>query len=225
MTVADMITVLDRHGYQLAGRASKVISDALRWEVRRGRVQRTARGQYRYHQAPVSTARRIRLFARRCHTWIAVAVTRTGNPPPTPPNRRPQPYRRPDDPTRPPSAGSGPPDQPIPSQPCPPQTDMRCPPHTDMRCPPHTDNAERAGTDRVRHTRTNGGQTRRQRVRATQTNGGQPRRQACPPHTDKQRRDPATGVSATHGQRRTTRQDWGRPGEMSSPNSCWKRAA
>ena len=107
MTVADLVAVVDGHGYHLGGRASKVISDALRWEVRRGRVLRLGRGQYRYHQAPVSTARRIRLFARRCHTWIGVAVTRTAEPPPTPPNRRPHPSRRPDDPTRAPWATLG----------------------------------------------------------------------------------------------------------------------
>jgi len=67
MTVAEMTAVVDRYGHQLTGRASKVVSDALRWEVRRGRVVRLGRGLYRYCRAPASTARRIRLFATRCH--------------------------------------------------------------------------------------------------------------------------------------------------------------
>jgi hypothetical protein len=53
--------------------------DALRWEVRRGRVVRLGRGLYRYCRAPASTARRIRLFAARCHhhpTATAAAANR-----------------------------------------------------------------------------------------------------------------------------------------------------
>jgi hypothetical protein len=88
MTVAEMVAVLSQRGYDLGGRASKVISDALRWELRRGRVIRTGRGVYRYHQAPASTTRRIRLFASICHRWM-VAKTQTESPPPTPPHRRP----------------------------------------------------------------------------------------------------------------------------------------
>ena len=40
MTVAEMVTVMAGHGFNIEGRASKAISDALRWEVRRGRVVR-----------------------------------------------------------------------------------------------------------------------------------------------------------------------------------------
>jgi hypothetical protein len=83
MSVAELATVLADHGYHVAGRPSKVISDALRWEVRRGRVERLGRGVYRYRGAPVSTARRIRLFAALCLRW-RVATTRTGVPLPVP---------------------------------------------------------------------------------------------------------------------------------------------
>jgi hypothetical protein len=48
MTVAELVTVIHGHGFSLGGRASKVISDALRWEVAAGRVQRLSRGVYRY---------------------------------------------------------------------------------------------------------------------------------------------------------------------------------
>ncbi len=86
MTVAQMATFLADLGYTLPGRPSKVISDALRWEVARGRVNRTARGVYTYGTVPPSTARRVRIFAQRCNAWI-VAVMRGEQPPPTPPTR------------------------------------------------------------------------------------------------------------------------------------------
>jgi hypothetical protein len=74
MTVAEMTAVVHRYGHQLTGRASKVVSDALRWEVRRGRVVRLGRGLYRFCRAPASTARRIRLFAARCHRHTTTAA-------------------------------------------------------------------------------------------------------------------------------------------------------
>lgn len=83
MTVAEMVTVLAEYGFDVGGRASKVISDALRWELARGRVQRLGRGVYCYRRAPVSTARRIRIFAEACRAWL-VAPTRTGHPKQTP---------------------------------------------------------------------------------------------------------------------------------------------
>ncbi len=84
MTVAQLAATLATHGYDLPGRASKVISDALRWEVARGRIIRTARGVYSYGTAPPSTARRIRLFANHCNAWV-VAKTRNLPTPATPP--------------------------------------------------------------------------------------------------------------------------------------------
>ncbi len=63
LTVAAMARILADHGFHLgAGRASKLISDALRWEVRRGRIT---------------------ILARRSRDWInAVRSQRT--PPPFP---------------------------------------------------------------------------------------------------------------------------------------------
>lgn len=84
MTVAEMVEYLAGHGFNLAGRASKLISDALRWEVLRGRVIRLRRGVYAYGKAPRTTARRIRLFARQCVAWINAAA-QGEEPPPTPP--------------------------------------------------------------------------------------------------------------------------------------------
>lgn len=41
-------------------RPSKVISDALRWEIEWGRVRRVGRGKYEFGGAPPTTLRRIR---------------------------------------------------------------------------------------------------------------------------------------------------------------------
>ena len=93
ISVRELAARLASRGYRLEGRASKVISDALRWEVRRGRVVRIARGRYRYVSAPASTARRIRLFAARCRAWLD-AVAHGDRPPQFPPDPRPGPYWR-----------------------------------------------------------------------------------------------------------------------------------
>lgn len=87
VTVAELVRFIDHAGLPVEGRASKVISDALRWEVRRGRVVRLSRGVYQYRSAPRSTARRIRRFARISHRWVS-DVTQGRTPPPTPPDLR-----------------------------------------------------------------------------------------------------------------------------------------
>ena len=46
-TVAELVQVLRAEGYDLGGRESMVVSDALRWEVARGRVVRRRRGRVR----------------------------------------------------------------------------------------------------------------------------------------------------------------------------------
>lgn len=101
VTVAELVDLVGEAGFPLRGRASKVISDALRWEVRRGRVVRLRRGVYRYRSAPRSTARRIRLFARSARRWID-DVLRDRTPPPTPPDTRLPFWRPPSDPEAPP---------------------------------------------------------------------------------------------------------------------------
>lgn len=45
-TVSELVQMLDRKGFDTDGRASKAVSDALRWEVRRGRLHRVDRGRY-----------------------------------------------------------------------------------------------------------------------------------------------------------------------------------
>jgi hypothetical protein len=63
-TVAELVSALERGGFELGGRPSKEISDALRWEVGRGRVVRVGRGRYRAGTVPGATRRRIRRVAR-----------------------------------------------------------------------------------------------------------------------------------------------------------------
>jgi hypothetical protein len=45
-TVDELIKALSWQGFEVRGRASKQVSDALRWERRRGRVRRLARSLY-----------------------------------------------------------------------------------------------------------------------------------------------------------------------------------
>ncbi len=84
MTVAQLVTALvHRAGFDLGGRASKIISDALRWETRRGRVTRVGRGRYRFSHAARSTTRRIGILATRSRAWV-VAIMRRPTPMPPP---------------------------------------------------------------------------------------------------------------------------------------------
>ncbi|MEZ5412313.1 MAG: hypothetical protein R2761_30045 [Acidimicrobiales bacterium] len=81
MTVAEMVAVLvQRHGFDLGGRASKIISDALRWETRRGRVVRVGRGRYRFAHAARSTTRRIGVLASRSRAWVVAIMRRPVTP-------------------------------------------------------------------------------------------------------------------------------------------------
>lgn len=58
-TIAEMIDALNRQGFRIRGRASKAISDALRWETGRDRVRRIGRGRYGPGYIPRSTEYRI----------------------------------------------------------------------------------------------------------------------------------------------------------------------
>ncbi|OWY60196.1 hypothetical protein B7486_70485 [cyanobacterium TDX16] len=54
-TVTELIAGVRACGFELDERASKAVSDALRWEIGRGRVRRVRRGIYRRGSAPRST--------------------------------------------------------------------------------------------------------------------------------------------------------------------------
>ncbi len=58
-TVANLVEMLAARGFETPGRASKSVSDALRWETRRGRVRRVGRGRYDGGGMPRGTEHRI----------------------------------------------------------------------------------------------------------------------------------------------------------------------
>jgi hypothetical protein len=58
-TIAELVDALTEHGFEVDGRPSKCVSDALRWEIRRGRVRRFGRGLYGPGSMPRSTEYRI----------------------------------------------------------------------------------------------------------------------------------------------------------------------
>jgi hypothetical protein len=58
-TVAEMANALASQGFHVSGRASKSISDALRWERGYGRVRRLGRGRYGPGWMPRGTEHRI----------------------------------------------------------------------------------------------------------------------------------------------------------------------
>jgi hypothetical protein len=58
-SVTELIGALHHHGFCVSGRPSKAVSDALRWEIERGRVHRLARGRYGPAYIPRSTEYRI----------------------------------------------------------------------------------------------------------------------------------------------------------------------
>lgn len=59
-SVADLVDALEDQGFTTAGRPSKAISDALRWEMNHGRVYRVRHGRYRPAEMPRATEHRIR---------------------------------------------------------------------------------------------------------------------------------------------------------------------
>nr|WP_234781395.1 hypothetical protein [Mycobacterium tuberculosis] len=62
------------HGFGVRGRASKVVSEALRWEIGRDRVYRLGRGRYGPGYIPRSTEYRIhqRVLALRASANVSL---------------------------------------------------------------------------------------------------------------------------------------------------------
>jgi hypothetical protein len=58
-SVTELIDLLGWHGFCVRGRPSKAVSDALRWEIERGRVRRLGRGLYGPAYIPHATEYRI----------------------------------------------------------------------------------------------------------------------------------------------------------------------
>src|SRR3954452_16085804 len=67
LTVAQLVGRLEADGYAVDGRPSKVVSDALRWEIRWRRVTRIGRGRYRFGRIPRSTEYRMRKGLAHLH--------------------------------------------------------------------------------------------------------------------------------------------------------------
>ena len=59
VTIPELLARIAKWGFTVEGRPSKTVSDALRWEIGRGRVYRCARGTYRQGWAPRGTEYRI----------------------------------------------------------------------------------------------------------------------------------------------------------------------
>lgn len=60
LRLADLVAALHRDGHDLGDRPSKAVSDALRWEVARGRAVRVGRGIYGPGVVAKSTKHRMR---------------------------------------------------------------------------------------------------------------------------------------------------------------------
>jgi hypothetical protein len=71
-TVAELIEALEYRGFDIPGRESKVVSDALRREIGHGRVRRRKRGRYGPGAMPRATEYRIhqRVLALRSEAAV-----------------------------------------------------------------------------------------------------------------------------------------------------------
>ncbi len=69
-TIKELVDGLAFHGFQVDSPAGESVSDALRWERRRGRVRRLGRGVYGPGEMPRGTEHRIhqRVLALRAAT-------------------------------------------------------------------------------------------------------------------------------------------------------------
>lgn len=76
LAVRELVSLCEAEGVVFSGRASKIVSDALRWEIPWGRVVRLRRGVYRFAGMPRSTGHwiRVRVGALRVQLAELVAV-------------------------------------------------------------------------------------------------------------------------------------------------------
>lgn len=73
LTVEQLVGGCVHAGVVFTGRPSKVVSDALRWEQRNGRVKRPGRGIYTLGTVPRSTRHWIRHRTEQARHWLRVA--------------------------------------------------------------------------------------------------------------------------------------------------------
>lgn len=72
LTVAELVERCEDQGVVFTTRPSKLISDALRWEIGRRRVRRVSRGVYCYAGAPRSTRYWIRSQVREIREYLSL---------------------------------------------------------------------------------------------------------------------------------------------------------
>jgi hypothetical protein len=77
-TIDELTDALTYHGFRPVGRASKSVSDALRWEIAHGRVIRLRRGRYRPAIMQRATEHRIFKRVRALHDEVAVLSLNEG---------------------------------------------------------------------------------------------------------------------------------------------------
>ena len=94
-----LVDRLEGAGYRIKGRASKAVSDALRWEAAHGRVVRLGRGRYDTGRIPRSTIAWLRACLDRCRTAEPVALVEPVSPVSSPSDRDPGLQPDPDPPT------------------------------------------------------------------------------------------------------------------------------
>jgi len=70
----ELVERIHAEGFLLPGRPGKVVSDALRWDVRRGRVVRLDRGVHRVGTVPRQTKSRITHRVRDMRQRVAQAA-------------------------------------------------------------------------------------------------------------------------------------------------------
>ena len=68
MAVADLVRAVEEAGFSPPGRPGKSVADALRWEVRRGRVRRMGRDKYAGGYVANVTRHRMRARVARMRT-------------------------------------------------------------------------------------------------------------------------------------------------------------
>jgi hypothetical protein len=79
-TVDELVDALTYHGFRIVGHASKAVSDALRYEVGRGRVIRLHRGCFCPASMPRDAEHRIHLRVLALHDQVAQMSRRERQP-------------------------------------------------------------------------------------------------------------------------------------------------
>jgi hypothetical protein len=78
-TVDELVEALTYQGFRVSGRASKSVSDALRWEMAHGRVIRLRRGRYGPAWMPRATEHRIDQRVKALRAKVAEMSLRAGH--------------------------------------------------------------------------------------------------------------------------------------------------